>query len=170
MKSVLLAALFAVLLTAQTKPPAPAAPTEDDNLRQALNFFVEEAEEREAGEKGLRMGAALQYFWWTRGHLSEGRERLRALLEHPKGREPTRARADADMPPCSPHRLPGTHAGAGRWALRGYLRSHNDGNPRGRGQMRLMERARWPACKGTMVTRGFCMRRAWQYGASWSTR
>jgi thiol-disulfide isomerase/thioredoxin len=36
MKSVLLAALFAVLLTAQTKPPAPAAPTEDDNLRQAL--------------------------------------------------------------------------------------------------------------------------------------
>jgi thiol-disulfide isomerase/thioredoxin len=36
MKILLLSALFAVLLTAQTKPPVPAPPTEDDNLRQAL--------------------------------------------------------------------------------------------------------------------------------------
>ena len=65
---------------------------EHDNLRQALTFYVEGAE---AGEKGLRLGSAIQGFWWTRGHLSEGRERLAALLAHPGGQERTKTRADA---------------------------------------------------------------------------
>lgn len=66
--------------------------TEHDNLRQAMTFCLEDAEEV---EKGLRLGAALQRFWYTRGHLSEGRERLTALLSHPLAQEPTRARVDA---------------------------------------------------------------------------
>ena len=69
---------------------------EHDNLRLALTWYAEDAEEdTEAGEKGLRLGAALQEFWWTRGHLSEGRERLSTMLAHPGGQEPTQARADA---------------------------------------------------------------------------
>ena len=35
----------------------------------------------------------MQDFWSTRGHLSEGRERLGALLAHPGGQERTKARA-----------------------------------------------------------------------------
>ena len=65
---------------------------EHDNLRLALTLYTEDAE---GGEKGLRMGGALQQFWWTRGHLSEGRERLGALLAHPGGQARTKARADA---------------------------------------------------------------------------
>ena len=68
---------------------------EHDNLRQALTLYAEDAADGEAGEKGLRLGAALQQFWGTRGHLSEGRERLRTLLAHPGGQELTRARAEA---------------------------------------------------------------------------
>jgi len=68
---------------------------EHDNLRQALISFTEDTEGLECGEKGLRLGAALQSFWWTRGHLTEGRERLSALLAHPGGQGSTVARADA---------------------------------------------------------------------------
>ena len=68
---------------------------EHDNLRQALTWYMEDIEDTEAGEKGLRLGTALSEFWWTRGHLSEGRERLGALLAHPGGQERTKARADA---------------------------------------------------------------------------
>ena len=68
---------------------------EHDNLRQALISFTADTEGPESGEKGLRLGAALQRFWWTRGHLREGRERLSALLTHPGGQAPTRARAEA---------------------------------------------------------------------------
>ena len=68
---------------------------EHDNLRQALTLYAEDIEDAEAGEKGLRLGAALQRFWWTRGYLSEGRERLGALLAHPAAQERTKARADA---------------------------------------------------------------------------
>ena len=65
---------------------------EHDNLRQALTFCLEEAE---GGEKGLQLGGTLQQFWWTRGHLSEGREWMRALLLHPEGQAHTIARACA---------------------------------------------------------------------------
>ena len=68
---------------------------EHDNLRQALTFYTQDTEGAEAGEKGLRLGAALQQFWWTRGHLREGRERFGALLTHPQGQQRTKARADA---------------------------------------------------------------------------
>jgi tetratricopeptide (TPR) repeat protein len=68
---------------------------EHDNLRQALTFYMEDTEGAQAGEKGLRLAAALQRFWSTRGHLSEGRERFGVLLAHPKGQERTKARADA---------------------------------------------------------------------------
>jgi predicted ATPase/class 3 adenylate cyclase/Tfp pilus assembly protein PilF len=65
---------------------------EHDNLRQALTFCLEEPEGSEAG---LRLGVALQDFWYIRGHLSEGRESLTAVLSRPEGQEPTKLRADA---------------------------------------------------------------------------
>ncbi len=69
---------------------------EHDNLRQALTFYAEAREEdAQAGEKGLRLAAALHRFWWTRGHLHEGRESLCAVLAHPDVQEPGPARAEA---------------------------------------------------------------------------
>jgi predicted ATPase len=49
---------------------------EHDNCRAALEYFLT----RGASEEGLRLGGALGWFWWMRGYLSEGRERLQALL------------------------------------------------------------------------------------------
>ncbi len=85
---------------------------EHDNLRQALTLYAEDTEDAEAGEKGLRLGAALQVFWWTRGHLSEGRERLAALLAHPGGQEPTKARAGALNGAGELARMQGDYGGA----------------------------------------------------------
>jgi predicted ATPase/class 3 adenylate cyclase len=74
---------------------------EHDNLRTALTFCVDELEgyegEQDPGheEKGLRLAGALQWFWLTRGHLREGRERLDELLSHPATRRRTKARAFA---------------------------------------------------------------------------
>jgi predicted ATPase/DNA-binding SARP family transcriptional activator/Tfp pilus assembly protein PilF len=65
---------------------------EHDNLRQALRLCLEAGD---AAETGLRLGAALQRFWQTRGHLTEGRECLRALLTRPEAAARTRARAAA---------------------------------------------------------------------------
>ncbi len=41
------------------------------------------------------MAAALWRFWQQRGHLAEGRETLRGLLDRPAAAGPTRARARA---------------------------------------------------------------------------
>jgi predicted ATPase/DNA-binding SARP family transcriptional activator/Tfp pilus assembly protein PilF len=65
---------------------------EHDNLRAAVTFCLEESE---GGGQGLRLGAALQTFWETRGHLSEGRDRLAALLACPGTQTRSKARADA---------------------------------------------------------------------------
>jgi predicted ATPase/class 3 adenylate cyclase/Tfp pilus assembly protein PilF len=65
---------------------------EHDNLRQALQFC---AEDPGAGEAGLRLAGALWRFWWTQGHLSEGRERLGLALSHVAGQARTGARAAA---------------------------------------------------------------------------
>jgi predicted ATPase/DNA-binding SARP family transcriptional activator/Tfp pilus assembly protein PilF len=76
--------------------------TEHANLRQALTFCLEGSlegsdclEDGEEGESGLKLGAALQRFWQVRGHVSEGRECLTALLARPEAQEHTKARADA---------------------------------------------------------------------------
>lgn len=54
---------------------------EIDNLRAASDCAAERGDE----ETALRIAAALYPYWWVRGHFSEGRERIRRLLE----REPT---------------------------------------------------------------------------------
>src|SRR5579884_1029708 len=65
---------------------------EHDNLRAALDYCQQQAEGTEAG---LRLAGALQEFWWTHGHLSEGRERLAQVLERTTGSEPSKAWACA---------------------------------------------------------------------------
>ncbi|HEX2035805.1 MAG TPA: tetratricopeptide repeat protein, partial [Chloroflexota bacterium] len=52
---------------------------EQDNLRLALEW----AAEQEEAELGLRLGAALGWFWQARGYASEGRARLARLLALP---------------------------------------------------------------------------------------
>ena len=55
--------------------------TEHDNLRVALAWCEQQAEEAEAG---LRLAGALWQFWNTRGHLLEGRQWLKRALEKTK--------------------------------------------------------------------------------------
>jgi predicted ATPase/Tfp pilus assembly protein PilF len=76
--------------------------TEHDNLRAALTWATEPAQnEEEVIEKtevGLRLGGALWRFWYIRGYLTEGRERLEAVLslspgsrvQSPESPQPTR--------------------------------------------------------------------------------
>ena len=64
--------------------------TEHDNLRAALSWGREQAEP----EIGLRLGGALWRFWEMRGHLSEGRRWLDAVLGG-SGDAPASARATA---------------------------------------------------------------------------
>ncbi|MBA2595000.1 MAG: hypothetical protein H0V00_00045 [Chloroflexia bacterium] len=57
---------------------------EHDNLRAALAWLVDAG----AGEEALRLASALLRFWYTRGHLSEGREWLERVLPLTDGAPP----------------------------------------------------------------------------------
>jgi predicted ATPase len=63
---------------------------EDDNMRAALAWY---AECREA-EGGMRLASALYNFWLARGHLTEARRHLEAMLALP-GAERSKARVKA---------------------------------------------------------------------------
>jgi predicted ATPase/transcriptional regulator with XRE-family HTH domain len=62
-----------------------------DNLREVLGWSLTPAGDVEVG---LRLIGALSFFWWVRGHLSEGRAWLDRLLEQSVSHStPNRARA-----------------------------------------------------------------------------
>ncbi|MFN8594454.1 MAG: tetratricopeptide repeat protein [Thermomicrobiales bacterium] len=50
---------------------------EHDNLRAALDWFARANE----ANHSVQLAGALWQFWWIRGHLTEGRERLRRAIE-----------------------------------------------------------------------------------------
>jgi predicted ATPase/DNA-binding CsgD family transcriptional regulator len=62
---------------------------EHDNLRAALSWALEQRE----AEIGLRLAVALRLFWFMRGYLSEGRERLAQILAIANSSPGTRAKA-----------------------------------------------------------------------------
>src|SRR6266446_950637 len=62
---------------------------EHDNLRAGLEWSLAEAETG----GGLRLCGALQRFWWTRGHLTEGRQWCTRVLCKAGAEERTRERA-----------------------------------------------------------------------------
>jgi non-specific serine/threonine protein kinase len=71
---------------------------EHDNLRVALEWWTSTGD----AERGLRLGAALELFWFMRGHCGEGLARLLELLAFPStadgapgSSERARARANA---------------------------------------------------------------------------
>lgn len=63
---------------------------EHDNLRTALTWAAHTG----AVDAGLRAAGALSRFWWTRGHLNEGRRWMDRLLALPDP-SPTTSRAEA---------------------------------------------------------------------------
>jgi predicted ATPase/class 3 adenylate cyclase len=65
--------------------------TEQDNLRSAMDWALESGR----APSGMRLGAALQFFWYGRGYWREGRERLERLLARPEASEHTTTRASA---------------------------------------------------------------------------
>jgi predicted ATPase/class 3 adenylate cyclase/Tfp pilus assembly protein PilF len=64
---------------------------EHDNLRRVISW----CEEQENGDPGLRLGAALEWFWYVRGHLTEGRKHLASLLALSGAQAGSAARATA---------------------------------------------------------------------------
>jgi len=66
---------------------------ERNNLRAALDWILKSDSDRIL-EIGLRIVGALAGFWWMRG-MSEGRDWLTKLLQHPKATKRTVARAKA---------------------------------------------------------------------------
>ncbi|MBC8065610.1 MAG: tetratricopeptide repeat protein [Chlorobia bacterium] len=57
--------------------------SEHDNLRAAIQWSVMQGDME---EKGLQMCSNLYYFWWIRGHLSEGKSWHQQLLQVTSGR------------------------------------------------------------------------------------
>jgi predicted ATPase len=55
-----------------------------DNLRAALRWSVEPGAESERLDMALRLGGALDLFWWVRGYLSEGLNFLEHVLARSK--------------------------------------------------------------------------------------
>lgn len=64
---------------------------EQGNLRAALNFFIE----RKEAEPAIRLSAALQWYWITRGSFNEGQTFLKEALALPTAGTRTRALARA---------------------------------------------------------------------------
>jgi predicted ATPase len=64
---------------------------EHDNFRQAIDWLVATRQ----AEWALRLGAALFRYWEAREHLTEGRQRLVAVLELPDAKARTKERARA---------------------------------------------------------------------------
>jgi predicted ATPase/class 3 adenylate cyclase len=62
-----------------------------DNLRAALDWLVEQGNAGDA----IRLAAALWRFWWLRGYISEGRQRLESALSLGDSPDPVADRATA---------------------------------------------------------------------------
>ena len=61
---------------------------EHNNIRVAMDFY-----QHETPTLALQMAVAMRPFWTARGHFTEGRRRLQALLEQLPEANPTRAQA-----------------------------------------------------------------------------
>ena len=82
---------------------------EHDNMRAALAWCQGNAQ---AGDSGLRLGAALDQFWRLRGYWSEGREHLSTLLADAGSQVSQSARAQALMITGKMASLQGDYASA----------------------------------------------------------
>jgi predicted ATPase/transcriptional regulator with XRE-family HTH domain len=60
---------------------------EHDNLRAALQWCVSKEAGTEGVKTGLRLVVVLGRFWYVRGYLSEGRERIASALESASGND-----------------------------------------------------------------------------------
>ena len=67
-----------------------ALEADHDNLRKALSLSLQDSK---GGERALQLASALSRFWFMRGYLTEGRDRLNAALIHPASADPSARRA-----------------------------------------------------------------------------
>jgi predicted ATPase/DNA-binding CsgD family transcriptional regulator len=58
---------------------------EHDNLRAALNWFLEQGLDGQRSELTLRLSGALSQFWGIRGYMTEGRQWLERALDESRG-------------------------------------------------------------------------------------
>jgi tetratricopeptide (TPR) repeat protein len=97
------------------------------NLRTALNWCIEHKD----AERALRLAAALWFFWYVRGHATEGRQLLAAVLALPHAATVSQHRARALLGAGQLALTQGDHATA--WAsLQDSIAVHRSiGDPRG---------------------------------------
>ena len=81
----------ALIMSSDKRPWLDRLEEEHDNLRAAFAW----AQETQAAELALRMGASLWRFWQMRGYLVEGLERVTQALAMPHAADHPEARADA---------------------------------------------------------------------------
>jgi len=79
-----------LIQTPRQKEAAQRLETEHDNMRAVLQWSLSSGGDKEVG---LRIATALHRFWQMRGHLSEGRRWMEALLPGVPERTQLRARA-----------------------------------------------------------------------------
>lgn len=80
-----------------------------DNMRQAIAVSIDRPD---GAEIGLRFGVALGKFWRVRGHFSEGRELLAALLARPPRPENVGTEREPGPPSYQAYRASGLSAAA----------------------------------------------------------
>jgi predicted ATPase/DNA-binding SARP family transcriptional activator len=99
--------------------------TEHDNLRAALDYVEAEG----SPEQQLELAVSLSRFWYVRGHLREGRQRLERALAAAAG-QPAEPRRRAFTAAASFGLLQGDHAAAIRFAEQALAAAREDDNAR----------------------------------------
>lgn len=99
--------------------------TEHDNMRAALAYFADDGEH----EQALRLTVLLSRFWYVRGHLTEARRHLEAVLPSAAGQDPQLLRR-AQTAGASIALLQGDYTASTAFAERALESARRTGEPK----------------------------------------
>ena len=139
---------------------------EHENLRAGLDWSLVEA----GSGGGLRLCGALQRFWFTRGHLAEGREWCARVLEKAGAEERTPERAKALNAAGSLAYYPGRLSRSPGRATRRAWRSSGNWATGGAWPSSLSNLGGVAWIRAILPRRGGCTRRAWRSCGNWDDR